>query len=333
MTQHATSATAAIRYLHALFDYLRLRGVTDDALLQGKTLDLNQPEARISELEAAELFTLAATLLNDDALGLHVGEMIRPGHYGALGHVAMACGTLGEALLCQQRYQGLVLSIPALELKAGQHETSLSWKTSTDARYRQLAEFNLAGLLSFVRWITGRPLMPLQLDLTYASPADTTEHQRVFGCPLRFEQACYRLVVPTAWQALPLIQPNPAMRQMMDRLAARQLAALRQGDDLVTRARGLIARQLSEGTVELAALAKQLNVSARSFQRLLQEQELSFTQLVDEVRRELAESYLAEPNFDLTDIAFLLGFSEQSAFQRAFKRWTGKTPAAFRAGS
>ena len=120
---------------------------------------------------------------------------------------------------------------------------------------------------------------------------------------------------------------------MMDRLAAHKMESLRLSDDPLNAARQLIVKQLEDDGVELAGIAAQLNLSTRSLQRLLQEQGLSFTQLVDGVRRELAERYLADATLDLTDIAFLLGFSEQSAFQRAFKRWMGKTPAAFRAGA
>ena len=328
MTQHAT---AALSYLHALFDYTRLRGVADEALLQGRALDLSQREARITEREAADLFNRAAELLGDDALGLHVGETIRPGHYGVLGYVAMACATLGEALECQRRYQALVLSIPPVTLDLQGNTLSLIWHSDDDVTYRQLAEFNLSGIMTYVRWITGLHGSPLRIDMTYPAPANTTEHRRILGCEVHFSQPNYRLVMPKAAMQLPLVQPDPAMRQMMDRLATHKMETLRRSDDPLNAARQLIVKQLGDGGVELTRVATQLNISSRSLQRLLQEQGLNFTQLVDDVRRELAERYLADATLDLTDIAFLLGFSEQSAFQRAFKRWTGKTPAAFRA--
>ena len=324
------SATAAVSYLRALFDHLRQRGLAAEAVLEGRALDLDDREARLPEAEAAALFNRAAALLGDEALGLHVGEQIRPGHYGALGYVAMACDTLGEALACQQRYQGLVLSIAPMQMRAEGTAVELSWSAEPRPDYRHLAEFNLAALLSFVRWISGQPLRPLRLDLMTPAPADLGEHQRVFGCPLRFQQAQYRLLLPADWQRLPLSQPDPAMRGLMDRLAERQMQQLARADDPVAPARAQIARQLGEGVPELGKVADALHLSPRTLQRLLQEQGLSFTQLVETVRRELAERYLAEPTLDLTDLAFLLGYSEQSAFQRAFKRWTGQTPGEYR---
>jgi AraC-like DNA-binding protein len=337
MTARATSAsssppTTAVSYLQALFDYLRLKGVDAAALQKDGALDLADRDARVTELEAAQLFNRASALVGDPDLGLHVAEHIRPGHYGVLGYVAMACGTLGEALQCQQRYQGLVLSIAPMEMRTVGGKVTLSWSPDTDSRYRQLAEFNLAAMLTFVRWITGRTLVPLGVDFAYAAPERLDEHRRVFGCPIRFQQGCYRLIVPFAWQALPLIQPDPVMRQLMDRLARQQMLSLAQADDPLVRARGLIARSLSDGEVPLARVAEQLHVSPRTFQRKLQERGESFTQLVDGVRREMAERYLADPALDLTDIAFLLGYSEQSAFTRAYKRWTGGAPQAARKG-
>ena len=195
MTQHAT---AALSYLHALFDYTRLRGVADEAVLQGRALDLSQREARITEREAAGLFNRAAELLGDDALGLHIGETIRPGHYGVLGYVAMARATLGEALECQRRYQALVLSIPPVTLDVQGNTLSLVWHSDDDASYRQLAEFNLAGIMTYVRWITGQPLSPLRIDMTYPAPSDTTEHRRIYGCEVHFSQPHYRLMMPKA---------------------------------------------------------------------------------------------------------------------------------------
>ena len=120
------------------------------------------------------------------------------------------------------------------------------------------------------------------------------------------------------------------MREMMLRVADQQMRALPRGDDLLARARGLIARRLRQPPVELEWVATQLATSPRSLQRRLAASELSFSQLIEQVRRELAETYLRDAAMSLTDIAFLLGYSEQSAFQRAFKRWTGLTPAQFR---
>ena len=328
----SSHSTAAVSYLQALFDYLRLRGVAAAEVLDGAQIDLADRDARVAEPLAAGCFNRAAARLGDEDIGMHVGEQIRPGHYGVVGYVGMACATLGEAMFCLQRYQAMVVDVGARPIELRGQEVLLSWRPDDQSHYyRHMAEFNLAALVTFIRWITGQPLLPLRIEFPYPAPARLDEQQRVFGCPLVFDADCYRLVVPLAWNELPLIQPDPAMRQLMDRLAEKQLLSLqRQDDDLVAQARRLLAQKLSEGEASLDRIAAAMNVSPRSLQRRLQDQSSSFSQLLDEVRRELAGRYLEDPALDLTDLAFLLGYSEQSAFTRAFKRWHGKAPAEVR---
>jgi AraC-like DNA-binding protein len=322
--------TASVAYLRALFDYVQARGLAPETLLDNQALDLDDRDARLPEAACAGYFDRAADRLGDPALGLHVGESIRPGHYGVLGYVAMNCATLGEALSRLNRYQALVLDIGPMGVQMKADELLLSWNPDTERPFRQLAEFNLAGLVTFARWISGRADAPRRLELNYPAPCELGEHRRIFGCELRFDQPRYAIVLPQAWLQQPLIQPDPVMRQLMVSLAEKQMLGLSRGEDVLAQARNLIARRLSEGELTLDLLAGQLGMRPRTLQRKLQDAGLSFTQLQDNVRRELAERYLADPGLDLNDLAFLLGFSEQSAFQRAFKRWSGESPGAWR---
>lgn len=322
--------TASVAYLRALLDYAQAQALPLDRLLPRSLPELQDKDARLSEAECAALFDRAALCLQDDALGLHVGETIRPGHYGVLGYVAMNCATLGEALSQLGRYQALVLDIGPMELRAGRQEVCLSWSPDSERPFRQLAEFNLAGLVTFARWISGRQDAPLRIEFNYPAPADLGEHARIFACELQFDQPRYAIAFPQAWLHQPLIQPDAGMRELMSRLADRQMQGLARGPDALAKARALIARQLSEGELTLEQLAAGLDMGVRTLQRKLKEAGISYTQLVDNVRRELAEHYLADASLDLNDLAFLLGFSEQSAFQRAFKRWMGESPGAWR---
>lgn len=330
LTAHATGNSASLAYLRGLLDYVQARGLKLEQLLEGRKINLDDRDARLPESECAALFDRAVVLLKDDAIGLHAGEHIRPGHYGALGYVAMNCATLGEALAGMRRYHALVLDVGPMEQTLENGQLVLSWNPDVAQPYRQMAEYNLAGLVTFSRWISGRRSNPLRIDFTCAAPTSLDEHQRVLGCPIRFSQDRYRLVMSMEWLAQPLIQPDAAMRAMMEQLAERQMQSLTRGD-AISDARSAIAKQLGEGDVELNAIAQQLNLSSRTLQRKLQDAGFSFTQLVDDVRQELAERYLSDAKLDLVDIAFLLGYSEQSAFTRAYKRWTGRAPAAARA--
>jgi AraC-like DNA-binding protein len=322
--------TASVAYLKALFDYAQAHDLSMERLLESALPELQDKDARLSESACAALFDRAAQALSDEALGLHVGETIRPGHYGVLGYVAMNCGTLGEALSRLNRYQALVLDIGPMQIQAGSDEVALSWSPDSERPFRQLAEFNLAGLVTFARWISGRAAVPRRIEFNYPAPADLSEHRRIFDCTLVFDCPHYAIVLPQDWLRQPLVQPDAQMRELMLRLADRQMMGLARGTDALAKARALIARRLSEGELALEQVAAGLGMSARTLQRKLKEAGLGYTQLVDNVRRELAEQYLSDASLDLNDLAFLLGFSEQSAFQRAFKRWKGESPGAWR---
>ena len=329
MTDHARVNTASTAYLAALFDHVRERGLAPAAL--GADPAQLDREGRLSEAECATLFDRASDLLGDPDLGLHVGEGIRPGHYGVLGYVSMNCRTLGEALDQLRRYQALVLDIGGPSVHLAGASCEFRWNPDIAEPLRQLAEFNLSALLTFTRWISGIADPPLGLGFTFDAPSRLDEHHRIFGSPLAFGEAVYSLRIPADWLQRPLIQPDPAMRRMMLGLAEQQMAALQRPAHALGRVREAIARQLGAGTPDLSAVAMALETSTRSLQRSLQAESLSFSQLVDSVRRELAERYLSDPGLNLTDVAFLLGYSEQSAFARAFKRWTGTSPGGYRA--
>ncbi|WP_394827903.1 AraC family transcriptional regulator ligand-binding domain-containing protein [Pendulispora albinea] len=344
MTQHAKTNTASAAYLRTLIDYAASRGTAEATLLAGSGMDPSDGDARFSESACAALFDRAAELLGDDAVGLHAGEHIRPGHYGVFGYVVMNCATLGDALAQLQRYQALVIDIGPPEVVRDGAELTVSWNPRLERPLRRLAEFNLSAMIAFARWVSGRDESPLRADFTFPAPADTGEHQRIFRCPLRWDEPVYRIVLAASWLEAPLIRPDPTVRALMLDLAEKQLLSrsppsqlsqsdesqLSQGDDDLGALRELVAKSLPEGNAALARVASALSLSPRTLQRKLKERGQSFSSIVDDVRSELATRHLANGDFDLDDLAFLLGFSEQSAFQRAFKRWTGEAPGSYR---
>jgi AraC-like DNA-binding protein len=320
----------AAGYLGILADWLRQAGHGDTALALEVEALAGQRQSRVPLQRYAALLDRAAAETGDADLGLHVGECVRPGHYGVAGYVAMNCATLGDALRQQLRYQALVADIGRAEIAETGEALQLSWDTRTLPPHRQAAEANLSAWIRFVRWASAAPVTPLQVEFRHPRPATITEHERIFGCPVRFSQPRHAVVFAPAVMKLPLAHPDEGVRQLMELHAQRLLAHLTVSDDPVARARAYIATHLAEGEVALAAVADHVGLTQRALQRRLQGQQRSFRSLVDEVRREQAEALLRNPALSLGEAAFLLGFSEQSAFQRAFRRWKNASPGAFR---
>ncbi|UVE17666.1 AraC family transcriptional regulator [Pseudomonas sp. LS44] len=332
-------SSVSVAYLQGLLDHLQRQGIEPAALFARAQLSpalLAQREQRIAASTYLKLLGLGVELSGDEQLGLHLGEAVRPGYYGVLGYLLMSCATLGDALHRQARYAALVGNLGLVDLadeppRAGcEPLVAHSWQPLLALQQRQTSEETLAGWVTFGHWISGLDEAPTEVRFQHPAPADTAEHQRIFRCPVRFGQADNALIFPKRLLAAPLGQADALVRAPLDAYAERQLRELRQGHTVLDRARLVLAGQLTEQGVDLERLAEQLQLSPRTLQRRLREAGLSFSHLVDETRQLLVLHYLRDPALELVDIAWRVGFSEPGSLARAFRRWTGQSPAEFR---
>ena len=195
---------------------------------------------------------------------------------------------------------------------------------------RHLAEEHLVGIMIFSQWISSTTSSPSEVCFQHPKPSDTSEHERIFSCPILFDQNETAIYFPIEFLAAPLTQADPVVSKMMDGYAEQQLIKLPKGENLIDQSRVALATLLQSGEPSLEKLANHLEINMRSLQRRLKEEGLSYQSLLEKTMRQLALAYIQQSHLSLTDIAFLLGFSEQSSFQRAFKRWTEETPGRYR---
>lgn len=332
-------SSVSVAYLQGLLDYLERRGVDCNALLARVQLSpqvLAQRDQRIAASTYLELLGHGVRHSGDEHLGLHLGEAVRPGYYGVLGYLIMSCATLADALHRQARYATLLGNLGQVDLadeppRAGlEPQVANSWQPFLPQQQRQLSEETLAGWVTFGHWISGLDIPPTEVRFQHAAPADVSEHQRIFRCPVLFDQADNALVFPKRLLALPLGQADAQVRRMLDAYAERLLSEIKQGHSVLDRARLELARLLPEAGADLQQIAARLALSPRTLQRRLREAGLSFNQLLDETRQQLVLHYLRDPALDLAEIAFLVGFSEPGSLARAFRRWTGQSPGEYR---
>jgi AraC-like DNA-binding protein len=195
---------------------------------------------------------------------------------------------------------------------------------------RHLREFVVANWLVRVRRWVGVPMTPVAVSFTFPPPRDPSRAARFFGVTPAYGAARVDITFPDAILDLPVSGAEPALREMFARQVEGEHARLQGDAALPERTRAEIARRLAAGTAELPAVARALSLSERTLQRRLRELGTSFQALLDEERRAVAVERIGSVDATVTDVAFLLGFSDTSAFTRAFRRWTGVTPAAFR---
>lgn len=293
------------------------------------------PDARISLAEENLLWEEAARRTGDDAFGLHAAELLRPGAFDVLDYAVRTAPTLRASVERLARYNRLVHEVAEFSIRDREDVMRIEhgFRGTGPSQCRQSAEFTIASLVVIGTQILGEPLRPRAVEFHHgasASPETAAEHRRVFGVAPRFAMPMNALEIDRALSQRPL-QVDAALSRLVERHAESLLAALPpRTASTADRVRRALSSALNEGDVTLARVAAQLRMSERSLQRRLASEGESFDAIVDALRRELALRYLADPRIAVAEVAYLLGYSEPSPFHRAFKRWTGRTPAEAR---
>ncbi|HLL24367.1 MAG TPA: AraC family transcriptional regulator [Kofleriaceae bacterium] len=296
----------------------------------------HDPDARIAiELENA-LWQTAADLLDDPWFGLRAVADLRPGAFDVMDYVVRTAPTLRDALTRLARYNRLVhgAAVFHIEDRAERVRIEHAFAVPGHAPSRHASEFTLAALVVIGTQLIGAPLRPLAVALpSRPPPGDRAIYEQTFGVMPSFGAPVGVIELASAATAARCPAADPLLSDIILRQADALLATRPDpSDSFANRVRRLVSAQLGEGHASLASVARTLRLSERSLQRRLADEALTFDALVDELRRELALRYLADPALAIGEVAYLLGYSEPSAFHRAFKRWTGKTPRESRRG-
>jgi len=291
---------------------------------------LDEVDARLPVSVDLALWAEAPRLTGDDCFGLHAAERVRPGAFDVLGYSLRTSADVGSAFSRLVRYDRFLHEQSEMGLAVHGAEARLTFQLFPEGTPRQQAEFSLAVFLLFAREATGRDVTPVAVEFGHPEPADVSEHRRIFRAPLRFSRPRPALVFPRAVLGLPLRQADPVLLAILEKQVARLVARFPPAEDPVERLRRLVAGRIAVGEPTVESMARELGLSPRTLHRRLREGGTSFREIVDGLRREMAVAYLADPRVAIAEAAYLLGFSEASAFHRSFKRWTGRTPAEYR---
>jgi len=184
-------------------------------------------------------------------------------------------------------------------------------------------------LVERFRNISGRSIRPREVSFEHA-PHAQRELAAFFGCPVRFSRAHSELVFASSDLDLPVHAAKPRLAAVLDRYAAELLARLPAVGSYADHVRRAVAHVIQRESPTLGAIAREMHASPRTVQRRLADAGTTHSRLVDEVRRQLATRYIGSPRLSITEIAFLLGYEDESSFRRSFKKWTGKSPTQAR---
>ena len=324
-------------YARGLIDHLRARGVDPARLLPAEqldTLDQARGNAEVPMADWVAMLDAAIAALHEPALPAEAGASLHLRHLGMLGHVLMNCATLQEAYTQFARYIRLLGQIgqPVLDLRGAEAHLIWQWPYNTPAP-GVVAQFMLAARATFTRWLSGRSDLQFDAHFHFAPPPDgSAVHQRIFGGVIHYAQPESKLVFARAHLALPVVAGDDELRRQVEERAQALLTTLSDEPLELRQLKAVLGTRLAHGHATLHHAAAALGTTARTLQRRLTTAGVSFQAALDTVRRTRAEQLLSEGNASLSQIAFLLGYTEQSTFQNAFRRWTGLAPGEYRRG-
>jgi AraC-like DNA-binding protein len=323
-----------------LLAYADSRGLSRAALVERFGLDedaLEDVDGRVPIATWARMWNELPTLLSDPDMPLHVVKHAVMADPPLAVLVFLASATLGDAIRRMVRYQRVTFDLasePASELLLdGEHAHLLLQHERVPFPLPTGALIDSAlGLLTLARLATGRDVVPVALTFRHPTPRRPEDYVAELRCPVRFAASQDRLTLRRADLALVHPEASRTLLSIVERHAQQQLSELPGDQDLSSRLRGAIRARLPDGHVTLSELAPLLGLSPRTLQRRLEAEGTSLRRAVDEERRALALHHIQNPRTSLVDIAFLLGFADQSAFSRAFSRWTSRSPKEYRQG-
>jgi len=277
------------------------------------------------------LFVVVLSHCQDPGMGFEIGRLVRARSYQVLGYVILASANIGEAIDKLIRFEKLTGNLGRTEVVSAEDSLQLVWHCPISGEPgRFLTEAAITGWVTFARQLINVPASPARVCFRHSAPEDVARYSDYFGCPVVFAAPFDGVEVPLELLSLPLRDADPGLSGLMEREAQSLLADYDSRTNLLGAVRREMYCLLVEGEPTLEQVAARLSMAERTLQGRLRKQGLGFQEVLDGLRRTLAELYLQDQRLSLTDIGLLLGFSEQSSFTRAFRRWFAVSPAQYR---
>jgi AraC-like DNA-binding protein len=326
--------TVSAAWVRGMAEKFESAGLDAASLFAAAGLDLAQlniPDARFATEKISVLWDLAFERSGNRWIGLDLGTEARAASFDIVAYVMMSCPNLLNGLERFVRYLHIISDATSIVLQPVEqgYELKFDIHGGDHPMPRQRVDFVLLMFLTFCRWVAGREFQPVVVEIALPAPDMLERYTAAFRCPLKFDAPAHRLLFSLQDMTFPLPSSNQALADLHERFAGEYLLRL-ENNRVSHKAREIIVRKLPDGEPMRGDIAKELCMSERTLQRRLQEEGTSFHQLVDVTRQELSKQYLTRDKLTLGEAAYLVGFSEQSTFCRAFKRWFQMSPTEYR---
>jgi AraC-like DNA-binding protein len=316
-----------------LLEYLEKEGFDPKSILDSVGIPrsaLEDTETRLPIENFQSLWQRASEVTGDPAIALRVSTMAKANTLGIIGYLASTSVSVRSSLELVKGLTPLLLEGVECELESDDDAAFFRCTTSaTSDSTPFIVEYAIGLTVTISRIIGAAGTDPLEARFSYSAPAHADEYRRILQLPIRFDAGESGVLFPLSMMDGSNPSADAALRQVLERYAVDQLARLPTNASFRQRVRGCIVSMLPLGGLAADTVAAQFSMSNRTLRRRLQEESTSFQELHDEVRIELAIHSLTHEGRGIEEVAILVGFSDPSAFTKAFRRWTGQTPAEF----
>ncbi len=295
-------------------------------------IDLSIPINAINLSQYCTLFDVAAKTTGNDNIGLEFGHNFAPKYLGAIGYAVISSPTLSAALRAMEKYFPVHQDQTSFGLIQDNDILWLSYciRDPRIQNRRQDAEISLGMHHNIFKTALGANWSPLEIHFEHDRPDDTQEHERYFGAPVRFGRRTNAFAFRCSDLDVRMPGQDPYLFSMVAAFLESRCKLVDDMEDMATVVRNQIKLHLGDTLPTLSKIANVLGLTDAAFHKRLKAQHLLFPDLLRAARRELALHYLNDPDMSLTEIAYSLGYSELSAFSRAFRNWTGMNPQKYR---
>lgn len=328
-----TGSYGSVIVVLPLLEHLENRGLDSKAILDRVDIPpsaFEDTRTRLPKRKFEALWQAASEVTGDPAIALRVSTIVRANTLGIIGYLASVSESRRNAFELVRGLTPVLWEDVECDLESDGEIAIIRCRTGGDPqRSRFTTEYAIGLMVTMSRLLGARRSDPLEARFSYSAPAYADEYERILGLPVRFDAGEDGVVFPISMMDSSNPTADAALRQLLQRYAADQLAKIPASVRFSQRVRACVHSMLPLGNLTAETVAAQLGMSERTLRRRLHGEGTSYQQILNDVRIELARHYLTQEKPGIAEVAQILGFSDQSAFTKAFRRWTGQTPAHF----
>lgn len=291
---------------------------------------LNDPAARIERRAFIDLMLAVMKQTEDEFMGFGQGYRTRPGTFSMMAHAVINSPTLEKAIRRAMSFYALFGVEAVARLDVRENEAVIVFNVGP-LEFREFIIETLVFLsIRFYGWLIGKPIVPTRIALDFPPPPEAEQYKELFPCPVLYSQQRSQIVLDRSYMELPLVQNALSLSRFLKDSLAQLIDGNFHSVGLPAQIRAIISKEYGNNFPDFQVICEKLNMTPQTLRRRLKEGKTSYQEIKDSIRKDASIYYLSKPDLSIDEIAMLMGFSEASSFHRAFKKWTNKTPSAFR---